>query len=161
MGDVQEGETEAALQILQLDLHLLAHLAVERRKRFVEQQQARLIDDGAGERDALLLSAGQLARPARAHGLHAHHAQRLIDLLRDVRFGQALEAEAEGDVLGDIEVREERVALENGVDRALACRHVSRSVPSSSMMPSEIVSKPPIILRMVVLPQPDGPSRVT
>jgi hypothetical protein len=52
---------EVALDALQLDPHVLAQVGVERRERLVEQQHVGLDHDGAGERDALLLAAGQLA----------------------------------------------------------------------------------------------------
>ena len=47
---------------LQLELHLLAQLQVERAERLVEKQHLRLVDERARERDALLLAAGELAR---------------------------------------------------------------------------------------------------
>ena len=49
---------------LQLELHLLAQLEVERAERLVEQEHARLVDERARERDALLLAAGELRRLA-------------------------------------------------------------------------------------------------
>jgi hypothetical protein len=52
------------LDALQLDLHLLAELEVERAERLVEQQDLRVVDDRAGERDPLALAAGQLRRLA-------------------------------------------------------------------------------------------------
>ena len=54
---------DLALDPLQLDLHLLAQLQVERAERLVEQQHGRAVDERARERDALLLAAGELARP--------------------------------------------------------------------------------------------------
>ena len=64
VGDEDERDAELALEQLELDLHLLAQLAVERAERLVEQQHARAVDERPGERDALLLAAGQLARLA-------------------------------------------------------------------------------------------------
>ena len=52
------------VQVLDLELHLLAQLLVERAERLVHQKQRRLEHDGAGQRDALLLSARKLARIA-------------------------------------------------------------------------------------------------
>ena len=45
-----------------LGAHLEAQLGVEVRERLVHQHQRRLDDDGAGDGDALLLAAGELAR---------------------------------------------------------------------------------------------------
>jgi hypothetical protein len=47
---------------LQLELHLLAELEVERAERLVEEQHPRVTDDRARERDALLLPTGELLR---------------------------------------------------------------------------------------------------
>ena len=61
----QEGDADALLDAHQLEARLLAQLAVERGQRLVEQQQLRLLDERAGQRDALPLAARELARPAR------------------------------------------------------------------------------------------------
>ena len=45
---------------------------VEVRQRLVEQQQMRPLDQRAGERDALLLAAGELARPPVEQPVDAH-----------------------------------------------------------------------------------------
>ena len=47
---------------LQLERQLLARERVERRERLVHQQHARLVDQRAAERDALLHAAGELVR---------------------------------------------------------------------------------------------------
>ena len=62
MRDVDERDPDLVLDPLQLELHLLAQLQVERAERLVEEQHARVVDERAGERDALLLAAGELAR---------------------------------------------------------------------------------------------------
>ncbi len=64
VGHEQEGDAEPLLKVLQLHLHALAQLEVERAERLVEQQHLGLVGDGAGERDALLLAAGHLGRQA-------------------------------------------------------------------------------------------------
>src|SRR6266576_2327124 len=56
VGDVDEGDADVAdlaLDALQLDLHLLPELQVERPQRLVEQQHAWGIHERARERDAL------------------------------------------------------------------------------------------------------------
>jgi hypothetical protein len=75
------------------------HLTVECRGRLVQQQQPRPDRESAGERNALALSAGQIARvlvqlvaeahalepfrgmSARRHVVHASGAQRQLDVL--------------------------------------------------------------------------------
>ena len=117
VGDVDEGQPDVGLDPLELDLHRPAQLEVERAERLVEQQHLGLVDQRPGQRDPLLLAAGELrrllaglrarARPARAsRSTCASTSVRLAPL------------EPERDVLEDVEVREQRVALEDGVDRA-------------------------------------------
>ena len=52
----------SCVDALELDLQLAAQAQVQRAERLVEQQGLRAVDERAGERDALLLAAGDLAR---------------------------------------------------------------------------------------------------
>ena len=56
--DEQNRHADAALDVLDLDLKLFAQLAIERAQRLVQQQRIGLEHQGAGQRDALLLTAG-------------------------------------------------------------------------------------------------------
>ena len=60
VGDVDERDPDLLLDPLELDLQALAQLQVERAERLVEQQHLGQVDDRAGQRDALLLAAGEL-----------------------------------------------------------------------------------------------------
>ena len=79
MRDVDERDPDLVLDALELELHLLAELEVERAERLVEQQHARVVDERARERDALLLPARELARLA---ALAAREVDELEDLAR-------------------------------------------------------------------------------
>jgi hypothetical protein len=57
VGDEHEGDAHPPLERLQLALHLLAELEVERAQRLVEQQHLRLEHEGAGQRHPLPLPA--------------------------------------------------------------------------------------------------------
>ena len=70
---VDERDADLALDRLELDLHLLAELEVERAERLVEEQDLRAVHDRARERDALPLTAGQLGRLAVAESREPHH----------------------------------------------------------------------------------------
>ncbi len=61
---VDERDADLALNPLELELHRVPQLEVEGAERLVEQQRARVVDQRAGQRDALLLAAGQLTRLA-------------------------------------------------------------------------------------------------
>ena len=62
MSDEYEGDAEIALQQFQFGLNGLAQIGVERAERLVEQQDIRLDDQAARERDALTLAPRQLVR---------------------------------------------------------------------------------------------------
>jgi len=57
MGHVDNGDAKLFVDMLDLVLHMLAQLLVERAEGFVHQHQFRLEHQRAGQRDALLLSA--------------------------------------------------------------------------------------------------------
>ncbi len=82
--DEDRRDAERALQPLQFEPHLLAQLLVEVRQRLVEQQHLRLDDDGARERDALLLAARQLVRTAPGVVGQSDQRERLADATADL-----------------------------------------------------------------------------
>ena len=122
MGDVDEGDPEVALQPLDEELHLLSELQVEGAERLVEQEHARAVDERASQGDPLCLAAGELLRLALLVASELHELEDLPDPGLEVSSLDAAAAEAEGDVLEDREVREERVALKDGVDVPLVRR---------------------------------------
>ena len=75
VGHVDEGDAELLLQALELDLHFLAQLEVERAQRLVEQQHLGAVDQRARQRDPLALAAGQLRRPALALRAQLHQLE--------------------------------------------------------------------------------------
>ena len=82
---------------------------VERAERLVEQQQVGLADQRAGQRDALALAAGELARPRRVAAVEADLGER--------RRGRARrasgDAQAERDVVQDRAPRQQARVLED------------------------------------------------
>ena len=122
VGDEDEGDAGLVLQRLQLDLHLLAQLIVERGKRLVEQQHLRLRRERAGERNALLLTAGDLTGASVGKLLHAHEFQHLGNAGVDLGLRLAEHFQAETDVLRNRHMREQSIALEDGIHRALERR---------------------------------------
>ena len=62
VGDEDQREPVALLHVLEQVQDLRLHRHVERRDRLVADDQLRLGDDGAGDRDALALAAGELVR---------------------------------------------------------------------------------------------------
>ena len=71
--------------------------------------------------------------------------------------------QAERDIVGDVQVRKQRVVLEHHADAALLGRHLQSrprpDLPLSRISPPCTGSKPAMQRSTVVLPQPHGPSR--
>ncbi|MNI07005.1 hypothetical protein D3C73_600050 [compost metagenome] len=57
MGHKYKGNAQPLLHFPQDVLHLCTQLQVQRRQRLIQQKHLRLIDDGAGNRHTLSLSA--------------------------------------------------------------------------------------------------------
>jgi len=122
VGDEKRGAAESGQRVDQLALDLAAQMRVESGKRLVEQQGLRFDGEGARESDALLFAAGEFARRT---VLEAHEMG-----LRDspfharVAFGGGQAMEAEGNIFGDGQVREERVMLKKQADATFAAGNV-------------------------------------
>ena len=119
-----EGDAGLVLHALQLELHVLAELIIERRERFVEQQNLGFGRQSAGEGHALLLAAGDLAGLAVLQFFHAHEAQHGIDRRLHFALGFPEHFKAKGDVLRHRHMREQRIALEHRVDVPLEGREM-------------------------------------
>src|ERR1700694_2140677 len=81
------------------------------------------------KRDARLLATGQLRRHAVLEVIELHSLQHLLRLLAPLRLADAARLQIEGDVVENVEMREERVVLEHhggaALDRRLADHHLS------------------------------------
>ena len=122
VGDVDEGDAQLLVHLLQLDLHVLAHLEVQGGEGLVQEEHLRLVHDGAGDGDTLLLAAGEGLHVAVLVVGHRDELEDPADALLDLLLGHFLELEAEGDVVVHVQVREQGVALEHGVQRTLVRR---------------------------------------
>ena len=122
VGHVHERDPDLPLELLELELHLLAQLEVERAERLVEEEHGGMVDEGPRERHALLLAARELPGPAGAVARQPHELQRLADAVALVVLADALLAQPVAHVLGDGHVREQGVVLEHGVDVAAVGR---------------------------------------
>ncbi len=96
-----------------LGAHLDAKLGIEIRERFIQHEAAWAHHEGAGKRDTLLLPAGELIDFAIAETVHLDHGEGLLDAFLDLSLLDAPFFKAEGDILEDIEMGPEGVALEH------------------------------------------------
>ena len=129
VGHVHERDPDLLLERLELELHLLAQLEVERAERLVEEEDGRVVDERPGERDTLLLAAGQLPGAAGAVARQPHELERLAHAMRLVVLADALLPQPVADVLGDGHVREQGVVLEHRVDVTAVRRDARDRLP--------------------------------
>ena len=113
VGDVDEGDAQLALHRLQLGPHADAQEGVQRRKRFVQQQNPRLGDQGSRQRDALLLPARQLRRQPFGQVAHIDQLQQFVGLGMALCLVDALHLQRKGDIVAHAQMREQRIALEH------------------------------------------------
>ncbi|CAK7024187.1 MAG: hypothetical protein DELT_03336 [Desulfovibrio sp.] len=113
---INKGDAKGFLHPLQFELHFLAEFEVERAEGFVEQEHLRLVHEGAGNGDALLLSAGELGDIAVSIAGKAHKPEHIVHLFLDRRFIHLFDFKAERDVVKHIEMRKQRVFLEHRID---------------------------------------------
>ena len=123
MSNVDEGYAQFLVHLLEFYLHVLAHLAVEGGEGLVEQQHLGLVHQGARDGHPLLLAAGQGVHVAVFVVRHSHHLEHLAHAAVDLVGGNLLQLEAEGDVVVHVQMGEEGVALEHGVQRPLVGGH--------------------------------------
>ena len=129
MGHVEHRDPLVAVQAPDLELELLAELLVERAERFVHEDDGRSVDHAPGERDALLLAAGELPRMTAPDPGELHHVEHALDLAADRRLVLLAHAQRERDVLVHRHVREQRVVLEHHAQIAPVGRHVGAEPP--------------------------------
>ena len=149
--------------------HLLAHrgaqIGVEIGERLVEQDHLRPRRQGARQRHALLLPAGELIGGAPAQPGQPDRRQRGVDARIAVR---AMPGQAEGHVLRHAEMRKQRVVLKDHPHPAPLGRHPAAAARArgahdvaarSRSSRRRGRSKPAMRRSAVVLPQPLGPSK--
>ena len=122
VGDENTGEAQLALQTFQPQTQILTHLHIQRTERLVKKHHFRRGGQCSCQRYPLLLPTGQLRRITVAEGSELHHFQELHDLLPDDVFRRTLPARQHGkpksDIIGNGQVLEERVMLEDKADMA-------------------------------------------
>ena len=104
----QDGDLETGQQLLQLRADVGLRVGIERRERLVEQQHLRVAGQGAGERDALALSAGEVSGPCALEVPDPEAVEVFVGFV----------SAAVLDVLAHGQVREERVVLEHQSDHS-------------------------------------------
>ena len=128
VGDVDKGDAGTLLNALQLDLHVLAQLEVEGAERLVEQQHTRLAHQCTRDGDTLLLTAGKTGHIAVFKAAQTNQLEHFCGFALDICAVQLFDVQTECNILRNIQVWEQRITLEYGVDLALIRRNIVQTL---------------------------------
>ena len=137
VGDIDRGDAERLLELLDPVFHLLAELLVERAQGLVEQQDLGLDDQHPGERDPLLLAAGELPLIAPLVAAEIHLIERPLHAHPNLPPRRLPYLQAERDIVEHIHVRKDRVVLKDDPDSPLL-RRQQRHVLAADQHPAVI-----------------------
>jgi hypothetical protein len=118
VGDDDAGRARLVQDGERLLAHPLAQARIEPREGLIHQEHARPRRDGAGERHALLLAAGEIFAGIMGKADAVECGERLGAGLAPVK-----RAQAESDVVADGEMGKEREVLEHEAQAPLLRRH--------------------------------------
>ena len=116
MGHEQGGQAEGLLNLADLVAQMSTNAGVQRRQRLVHQQYLGFHHQRACQCHPLALPARQLVGKLVRLVLHLYQAQHLVHPARALVTGDLLHAQAEGDVVGDLEVGKQRIVLKHHAD---------------------------------------------
>ena len=123
MRDVDGGNAQLRLNLLQLIAHLIAELRVEVAKRLVQQEHLRIAHQRTSQCHTLTLTAGELRRLAVKQFIQTQHRGHRVHALLDFFLRRFLGFQRKRHVLAHGHVRIQRVFLEHHRDVALLRRH--------------------------------------
>ena len=124
MGNVNRGDPQPALKLFDDGTHLHTKLGIQVGQRLVHQQHTRFDDEGAGQGNSLLLTAGKLAGLTLGQRKNLHQVKCFLDTLFNLRLFDTACFQTIGYVFFDRQVRENGVVLEDHADVALMGRNV-------------------------------------
>ena len=125
MGNKQGGGLRGFQNSADLVRQALAQVDVQVRKRLVEQQQARLGGERAGQGHTLLLTARQLMRKTVLLPRQAHQRQHLGHAGSALHLGQVVNAKTH--IAPDAQMRKQRVVLKHHANLAVFGRQIKRA----------------------------------
>ena len=117
------------MHILELDLHLLAHLEVQSTQRLVEKQDLGLVYQRAGDSDTLLLTAGQRADASLLKPFQVHQVKDPAHFALDHILGSLFLLESESNVIVNIHMGKQSISLKNRIDRPFIRRKILNRFP--------------------------------
>ena len=162
VGHVDRGDAELALEPADLRAHLDADLGVEVRERLVEQQDVRIQHQRARQGHPLLLAARELARIAGLEPGQVDLASPSREARADLLRGRRAQPEPVRDVVAPpscaARARSSGTPCRCGARRAAS--PLTTRLAEADGRRRRAGRSPASSRRSVVLPQPDGPSRV-
>ena len=123
--NVEHRDIQFALQLLDLKAHLLAQIRIQIRKRLIQKEESRLADQCTGQRNTLLLSAGQLRRQTLLKALHADDLDHLHNPFANLLFRALCDLQRISDIIKYRHVRPYGIVLEHKPDAAVLRRHLN------------------------------------
>ena len=129
MRDIQDRHAEQLVQMLDLQLHLLAQLLVERAERFVHQHEARRGDQARASAMRCCWPPDSCVGLRAATPGRRTIAKRRADFAADFGFGQPAHPQRKRDVFRDRHVGKQRVILEHHAETAGTGRQVGDVAP--------------------------------
>ena len=123
MRDVHKSGAKGRLQLLELNLHVLAQFQVQRAQRLVQQQQSGLKHQAARYCHALLLPARELVNALGLRAGQAHALQHLAHAAFDLGRSHAPARQAIANVVAHRHHGKQRQVLKHHIDRALIGQH--------------------------------------
>ena len=164
---VEGRHADLALDPLQLGAHLLPEPRVEVRERLVEEEERRLERQRAGESQTLLLAAREVRRAPLAEVAEPHDLERALDALAaSPRAGRRRRGAADSGnatfsrtvMCGQIAYDWKTIPSRRSLAETPSRPGVEERAAAHGTAPASGRSSPAMQRRVVVFPQPDGPS---
>src|SRR5262249_34254408 len=129
MSDINRCVAGFVMQVQQLHTHSYAQFCVEIGKRFVKQEKFWLFHDASADRHSLALASRKLLRLALQELIQMQEFRRTIDPCPKLRLRHTGQLQAKSNVVENIQVGEQGVALKHHGHISLRRMNVS-DIPS-------------------------------
>lgn len=123
MGDGEHRRAQLAEELPEFDDQPFAQRTVQLAERLVEHQQPGARGERTGQRDPLLLTAGEGGDGACPGSGQPHQLQQLLYPCALLFLRRAMHPQPEGDIAAHVPLREELVVLEHQPDTPLVRGH--------------------------------------
>src|SRR5262249_38806403 len=122
MGHVNDRYPQALVQMLDLQLHLLPQLLVQRTQRLIHEEELGLEHDRTRNCNALLLTPRELLGISRLKSRQIDELENRLNATGNIAPAQPAHLERKGDIACDRQVWEERIVLKHHANVALIGR---------------------------------------